>query len=516
MKKFKLLLAAFVATLFAFVGGNAFADEYTITINNVSKDHTYEAYQIFGGDLYKGDGATTPTLSNIYWGEGVNAFTYDGESDAAKIAEKLSGQKEDSDDAKAFAKAANANLKEGSKPASATSEGKTVTITLSKPGYYLVKDKDGSQDSKNGAYTRFMMQVTGAESVEVKNDVPTVEKKVKETNDSTGGTTGWQDAADYDMGDTVPFQLTAELPKKRVDDYDHYYVEFTDTLSAGLAFKEITKVTADGTTLNEDQYKKTVTENSDGTTTLSIVITDVKAVAHITKDENKVVVEYNAVLGGEKREDGTFDKADKVVFGSAGNPNSVELTYSNNPNATGDGTSKPADTGKTPKDTVKVFSYQTIINKLNENKEALKGAGFTLSKKDKDGNWNTVKALAAGEATTFEFKGLDAGNYKLEESTTPDGYNTIKPIEFTINATYDTDSADPQLTKLSGDVTSGVAKFDANEADGSLKADIVNRKGSLLPSTGGMGTTILYVIGSILVLVAAVLLITKKRMDAAK
>ena len=229
-----------------------------------------------------------------------------------------------------------------------------------------------------------------------------------------------------------------------------------------------------------------------------------KAVANITKDDNKVVVEYNAELNSN------------AVLGSAGNPNSVELTYSNNPNDTGDGTSKPANTGKTPKDTVKVFTYQTIINKLNENKEALKGAGFTLSKKDKDGNWNTVKALAAGEATTFEFKGLDAGNYKLEESTTPDGYNTIKPIEFTINATYDTDSADPQLTKLSGDVTSGVAEFDANKADGSLKADIVNRKGSLLPSTGGMGTTILYVIGSILVLVAAVLLITKKRMDAAK
>ncbi|MEE1325876.1 MAG: LPXTG cell wall anchor domain-containing protein, partial [Streptococcus sp.] len=106
--------------------------------------------------------------------------------------------------------------------------------------------------------------------------------------------------------------------------------------------------------------------------------------------------------------------------------------------------------------------------------------------------------------------------YKLEETTTPDGYNTIKPIEFTIDADYDKEADDPQLTNLSGDVTSGVAEFDANKADGSLTAGIVNRKGSLLPSTGGMGTTILYVIGSILVLVAAVLLITKKRMDAAK
>lgn len=510
MKKFKLFLAAFVATLFAFAGVKASA--YTITIKNVSTGHTYEAYQIFGGDLYKGDGATTPTLSNIRWGDGVTAFTYDGESDAAKIAEKLSGQAFDSETANDFAKEASKHLATVAKSKESTSN--TVELTVDDPGYYLVKDKDGSQDSKNGAYTRFMLQVTGAESVEVKNDVPTVEKKVKETNDSTGETTDWQDAADYDMGDTVPFQLTAELPKKRVDDYDHYYVEFTDTLSAGLTFKEITKVTADGTTLNENQYKKTVTKNSDDTTTLSIVITDVKAVANITKDENKVVVEYNAELNSN------------AVLGSAGNPNSVELTYSNNPNATGDGTSKPANTGKTPKDTVKVFTYQTIINKVDQYGKALPGAEFTLVKKNKDGSTKNVDVVKNAEGTSFTFKGLDAGNYELVESTTPDGYNTIKPIKFTINAKYDTEADDPQLTELSGGVTantdSGMIEFNKNitpkeaATSGSLEANVENKKGSLLPSTGGMGTTILYVIGSILVLVAAVLLITKKRMDAAK
>ncbi|WP_455679520.1 isopeptide-forming domain-containing fimbrial protein [Streptococcus sp.] len=507
MKKFKLFLAAFVATLFAFVGGNAFADGYSITIDNVSDGHIYEAYQVFGGDLYKGDGATTPTLSNIHWGKSVNAFTYDGESDAAKIAEKLSGQSYDSETAKDFAKEVGAHL---ATPAATTDKSKagTVVITVSEPGYYLVKDKDGEQKDKNGAYTRFMLQVTGAESVEVKNDTPTVQKKVKETNDSTGTTTDWQDAADYDMGDTVPFQLTAELPKKRVDDYNHYYVEFTDTLSAGLTFKEITKVTADGTTLNENQYKKTVTKNSDDTTTLSIVITDVKAVANITQDENKVVVEYNAELNSN------------AVLGSAGNPNSVELTYSNNPNDTGDGTSKPADTGKTPKDTVKVFTYQTVINKVGEDeKTPLAGAEFTLVKKNKDGSTKNVDVVKNTEGTSFTFKGLDAGNYVLEETKTPDGYNTIKAIEFTINAKYDTEAEDPKLTELSTNVTSGDVKsddFKSNLSDGSLTADIVNRKGSLLPSTGGMGTTILYVVGSILVLVAAILLITKKRMDAAK
>ena len=465
MKKFKLLLAAFVATLFAFVGGNAFADgaTYSLTIKGTHVGHTYEAYQIFAGDISSDE----KTLSNVKQGSDVTPFDYKGITEADKIAEEISkpGKVDENNETKAakdFSKLAGAHLT--TTPHKVTSTETTTVIFGLAPGYYLVKDVDGSQTAdpskeseKATAYTRFIMQVVGNSEAQLKNNVPTVEKKVKENSNSE-----WQDAADYDMGDTVPFQLTAELPKKRVDDYNHYYVEFTDTLSAGLTFKEITKVTADGTTV------------------LSIVITDVKAVADITQDENKVVVEYNATLN------------ENAVIGSAGNTNDVELTYSNNPNATGDGTTKPADTGKTPKDTVKVFTYQTIINKVDQDGKALSGAEFTLVKKNKDGSTKNVDVVKNAEGKSFTFKGLDAGNYVLEETKTPDGYNTIKAIEFTIDADYD------------------------KEADDSLKADIVNRKGSLLPSTGGMGTTILYVIGSILVLVAAILLITKKRMDAAK
>lgn len=500
MKKFKLLLAAFVATLFAFVGGNAFADgaTYSLTIKGTHVGHTYEAYQIFDGDI-SSDGKT---LSNVKWGSDVTPFDYKGITEADKIAEEISkpGEVDENNETKAakdFSKLAGAHLTTTTHKVTSTET--TTVISGLAPGYYLVKDVDGSQTAdpskeseKATAYTRFIMQVVGNSEAQLKNDVPSVQKKVKENSNSE-----WQDAADYDINDTVPFQLKATLPI-HIDDYEHYYVEFTDTLSAGLTFDKITLVKADNTILKEDQYQVSKTEK-DGKTVLSVIITDVKAVSGISKDDREVTVEYNATLN------------DKAVLGSAGNPNSVELTYSNNPNATGDGTSKPADTGKTPKDTVKVFTYQTIINKIDQDGKALPGAGFTLYKDGKE-----FKKLPAGDATTFEFKGLDAGNYKLEESTTPDGYNTIKPIEFTIDADYDKEADDPQLTKLSGDVTSGVAEFDANKADGSLKADIVNRKGSLLPSTGGMGTTILYVIGSILVLVAAVLLITKKRMDAAK
>ena len=144
----------------------------------------------------------------------------------------------------------------------------------------------------------------------------------------------------------------------------------------------------------------------------------------------------------------------------------------------------------------------------------MKGAAFTLYKKDSSGNWNEVETISAGDTTTFTFKGLDDGDYKLSETTTPNGYNTIDDVEFTVTADHDVESDSPALNSLSGDVTSGTAEFTPITTDGSLTTDVVNKKGSVLPSTGGMGTTILYVVGTILVLAAGILLVTKKRMDA--
>ncbi len=496
MKNFKLIFAILLAALFTFVGGKAFADTtYSLTISGTSEGHTYEAYQIFSGDL-SSDGTT---LSNIAWGSGVTAFTYDNATDAATIAEKISGEKYDSTTAKAFAKLAGANVTTAS--GSATSSAGSTVISGLAPGYYLVKDKDESQNGKNAAYTRFILQVVGDATAQLKNDTPTVQKKVKDTNDTAGTTTDWQDSADYDIGDTIPFQLKATLPA-HISEYDHYYVEFTDTLSAGLTFDKITKVTADGTTLTSDQYTVTTTSNSDGTTTLSVIITDVKAVATITKDDD-IVVEYNATLNS------------KAVIGSDGNPNKVKLTYSNNPNNTGDGTSKPGDTGETPEDTVIVFTYKVVVNKVKEDGTSpLEGAGFTLYKKDSSGKWNEVETISAGDTTTFTFSGLDDGDYKLVETTVPDGYNKASDVEFTVTAKHDEDSETPKLTELTGDVTTGSLEFTSSTTDGSLTTDVVNKKGSVLPSTGGMGTTILYVVGTILVLAAGILLVTKKRMDA--
>lgn len=143
------------------------------------------------------------------------------------------------------------------------------------------------------------------------------------------------------------------------------------------------------------------------------------------------------------------------------------------------------------------------------------GAGFTLYKKDSSGNWNAVSDEITG-VTTFTFSGLDDGDYKLSETTTPNGYNTIDDITFTVTADHDVKSDSPALNSLSGDVTTGSLTFASNitEDDASLTTNVVNKKGATLPSTGGMGTTILYVVGTILVLAAGILLVTKKRMDA--
>lgn len=478
MKKLKFILAAIVTLLVTFVGGKAYA--YTITINGETDGHTFEAYQIFKGDL------NDSTLSNIQWGTGVTPFEFHGSNEAAKIAEGLTES-----NAVEFSKEAAKHLT--SNP-SATG---TSTITVTEAGYYLIKDKDNSLTGKDGkAYTAYILKVIKDETVKPKADVPSVIKKVKDTNDTTGETTDWQDSADYDFGDKVPFQLTATLPKTNFDKYQTYYLEFSDTLSKGLSYDENSLVVKVGDrTLTTSEYTISTTKDSEGNTKLSVVITDVKALGGTAG--GKVTVDYTATL--------TTD----AVIGAKGNPNEVELIYSNNPNE--NGTGKPKDTGKTPKDTVIVFTYKTVVNKVDQNKQPLTGAGFTLYKKVK-GEWKVVKEITAGEATKFEFAGIDDGEYKLSETATPAGYNTIKDITFTVEATHETEADQPKLTNLSGVAASGQITFTADKDAGSLTTQVENKKGSILPSTGSIGTTVLYVAGSVLVVAAGILLVTKKRM----
>ena len=512
-KKLASLLLALVMALSLAV--TAFADEsttYSITINNSTAGHTYEAYQIFTGDLATNE-AGNKVLSNIVWGSGVSEAGQTALGDAAAKAETLKTEA----DAKAFAKAVAPYLATAAGSANTVTDGKYVISGLA-AGYYLVKDQDGSLIGDNDSYTEYIIQVVGNVTATPKSDVPEVQKKVKDINDSTDTTkTDWQDSADYDIGDSIPFQLKATLADN-VSSYTTYKVVFHDTLSKGLTYNKDAKVYIDGTETNG--FAVTATVNADGTTTLTVSCDDVKALD--ASNSSVITVEYTAKLN------------ENAVLGSAGNPNEVYLEYSNNPNKSEEGNN---ETGETPKDVVIVFTYKTIINKVDSETKPLTGAAFKLEKliKGKDGaadTWTTVKEFTVDETTTsFTFSGLDDGQYKLTETKTPAGYNTIDPIYFVIEATHGETADVPTLKTLNAYLTDANGNKQTEMKDGesvnidlgtvdltagSITTTVVNKSGSELPSTGGIGTTIFYVLGGVLVLAAVVLLVTKKRMSGAE
>ncbi|BBH25530.1 fimbrial protein [Intestinibaculum porci] len=487
-KLFSYIVAiAMIFTLTAFAGGAvnaANAKTYALTLQNNGKTtHTFEVYQIFTGDLSEG------ILSNVQWGNGVSEEGKTTLGDAAKKAEDLAKSDNDSLPVKTFAEDLQKYLQNSTEKEVAANQ--TASIEGLAAGYYLVKDKASSQNQTNGAYTSYILKVVKDITATTKLDVPTVEKKVQDTNDSTGKTSGWQDSADYDIGDEIPYQITGSMPAN-IGDYKSYKYVFTDTMGKGLSFKTGSAKIMIGTTEVTGKFTENVTTNDDGST-VTWTCDDLKTAGVELTSVTKVVVTYKATLNK------------KAVTGSAGNPNTVNLTYSNNPNKGGEG-----ETGKTPDDKNIVFTYKAVVNKVDQDKKSLAGAGFTLQKKV-NGAYTDVKSFTAGEATTFTFTGLDDGEYKLIESTTPAGYNTITPIEFTISATHDEESADPKLTELTVSKVSGEATFTADKDAGSLTTDVVNKKGSTLPETGGMGTTLLYVAGGILVACAAAYVVLNKK-----
>lgn len=504
-KVLKGLVAVAATAAMAIAGfagaASAMAEENTTATTNPTitfptdtkyQDHTYEVYQIFTGDLSDG------VLSNVKYGEnGVKAKgTEVAADDLKKLTDVNVVGKTDQDRLdviKTFAKLEN--------PVATLT--KTDTSYEAAPGYYLIKDKDGSV-SDNDANTLYITKVVGDVTISPKSDVPSFQKKVKDTNDTTGKTTGWQDSADYDIGDKVPFQLKATLPSNYAD-YKTYYLAFHDVEETGLSFNtDSVKVYVDSAPVDSDKYTVKTTGLTDGCT-FEVVFTDLKTAVAAAKNGSVITVDYTSTL------------TEQAVLGNQGNKNKAMLQFSNNPNSEQGGESTP--TGKTPWDNVIVFTYKVVVNKVNENKEALKGAAFKLEKKLEDGGTKLVKEFTAGEDTSFTFSGLDDGDYVLTETTTPAGYNTIKPITFTVTADHKvewtTEERTDVLTSLNGNAASGEITLAADKSAGSLTADVVNVKGSNLPSTGGMGTVMLYVAGvAVLVLAGATLVMALRRRNA--
>lgn len=489
--------AAIAATGFIGATSASAADTYSIQITNAPEGHVYQAYQIFAGDLSNG------TLSNIKWGSNVSADGQAAMGDAAAKAKTLEGG--NSAAAETFAKEVDDYLA-GTPTESGAFGTPTGGYTISNlvAGYYLVKDKAPTGDPNDFTYTSYIMQVVGNVTVDPKTEVPTVEKKVQdETTDAEeGATDGWGDSADHDINESFKFKLTATLPADAYrDNYvNPYKVVFTDTMSGGVTFESIASVKVNGTNIDAKDYDSTATaDQAGGSWTLTIA--DLKTAASLSSLNGEITIEviYNAHLN-------TNAVANNET-GTIGNTNKVKLDYSNNPYADG--------TGHTPEDEVYVATFlmnNTKVDADNDNKP-LQGAGFRLyasngtteikMAKNADGTYSPIADQANGTGVEmitgadglFNIKGLDHGTYIIKETTTPAGYNTMADKTVTISATHKNDHVDLGTSNLNNIVE--------------------NHKGSNLPETGGMGTTILYAAGAAIVLIAGIgLAVTLRRRQA--
>lgn len=548
MKKFKKLNAVITATLMAAalsvpmtssLSVSAAIGDNSITVKAGNDKMTHSAvaaYQVFAGTYNDADSNLTITG----WGDGINVTAFItaikadatiGSSFAGEITNDAAGAQavadivgkwtDNSDEANAFAKlaVANAATKSGT-----YSEGVISGIA---DGYYVMADESAATatDPTGSAFTLGLLQVVGGENVEVttKIDYPTVVKKVQEDDktDDGGYGAGFNDVADWDANTDVPFKIIATMPSN-IDEYDHYYMNFTDTLDDTFGNPENIVVTAGTKTLVKDTDYKIETTGND----MNIVIMDLKGVDGLTVDDKTTVtVTYTAKLN--------VSGANLAIIGHDGQENKVKLEYSNNPNKTGDGSSKPDDTGETPEDKVIVFTYELDITKIDgATKAAIENAQFKLGN-DKN-QWATVNedgyftgwvdneasatVLKSDANGIFKVIGLDDGSYKLKELNWSEEYNIPETaFEAVIDANTlftqdDYANASAALIELTGSVN-GKDDTGANADDGIVAGTIENNKGTTLPSTGGIGTTLFYVGGGCVVALAGVALITKKRMN---
>lgn len=526
MKKvIKTLLAALLAVaMVCAMAIPAFAYNPGETEENLNGTHGYSAFQIFKGVISKDN----PTLSGVDWGQNITepdiflanlkndptiGEKFETAATAQEVLAVISQWSNSDDNSIAFARVVCSYLypNADAKPEPVITDH-TGGINIPKSGYYLIVDTTYfNPGDYYHAYNSFFLlnvpQVPYVVPINRKVVKPTVEKEVYDNQDGTNEA-GFGSSADHAINEEFQFKLTATLPAnpdRAYDYYDEYMVTFCDTLSAGITFDRWDTVVinnggADIPIPAENYYSDA--SNQD----LTLSIEDVKTCAPGLNLNNgaTITVTYTAHLN---------EKAYVNTAGGASNTenkNSVYLIYSNNPRSS-------AFFDRTPESAVCVYTYQLNNTKyhdeVNENNK-LEGAGFRLYsdeacnneiklKKNNDGTYSRDFSTGASGVEMisdnkgqFNVKGLDAGTYYLKETTPPAGYSACKVIPVTIKADH--------------------SRNDQVNLEGSnLTNDIVNIKagGITLPSTGGIGTTIFYVVGGGLMVAAIVLLVTKKRME---
>lgn len=479
-KKLASMLLALVMVLSlsvtAFAAQEGELTDGSITINDAVVGQTYKVYQLLYLESYSTDENGTSTGAYAYkansaWADWLKTQTAYVSIDAQGYVTWVENAS-----AADFAKAAQAYAKDNNIAPDAdavTAESTTVSFTGLKLGYYLVDTTLGTLCSLDTTNPNVVM--------EEKNEAPSNVKTVEE--DSTGN---YGEKNDADIGQTVNYKSTVTLPK------GSEHVTFHDTMSTGLTLDATSiKVYTDAnmtTELAAGNYTVTTSGLTDGCTfevSFNQTYLDSLTATATVYVKYSATVNENAVVAGE------------------GNSNTSKLSYGDSSN-----------TKTTPDSTTKTYTWDVDIFKYakdGETEKALAGAKFTLSK-SADGT-NPIALVAEGnnvyrvaktgetgitEITTdatgkFTIKGLDSDTYYLTETVAPAGYNKL---------------ADP-ITIVVGE--DGKTSVDSTVVD---EVKVLNNTGAELPSTGGMGTTIFYIVGGVLVLGAAILLITKKRMGA--
>lgn len=558
---FAMTLTAFAAEATPTTGSDATG---SITINDSSTvsvaGKTFNAYKILDVKLVGNNRFvyTVPTELKSFYTERYGLTGDEGDFDA-QVVEKINAET----DMFAFAKAALAAAKTANITPGTATAGKNVTsVTIGNLplGYYVVEDVGTATP-----ISALMLDTTKPNvDITIKADQPSIDKKIdgnKDTDDNTTGDVKNNNAA---VGDTVPYKVTSKVPD--MTGYTKYYFVVNDTLSKGLDFNEDVAITVGTKTLVKDtDYTVTTIKNADGTTSVKIVFKDfIQYKSDVYKDA-AITITYSANVN------------ENAAIGIEGNPNKVTLTYSNNPNVNDEGDSdEPGDhspVGETPEKETRTFVTGIELIKVDPNGNRLTGAEFKLEGtklntvlvrtdvyiedasgaywKLKDGSYttddpnaegmdqtkyesittkyaksvNTEKIVkeenvtytgTVGEDGILRFEGLSAGEYKITEIKAPNGYNLLKdPITVTIGFTAPAEPFTDCAWTYTW-ITTDNNKDNVTSENNVNRITVTNNTGTELPSTGGTGTTLFYLIGGILVLIAGVLLVTKKRMSMEK
>ena len=516
MKKYLKMILAFIMIFAMYTNVNAkMTGPFTITIENSKEGHTYDVYQIFAGDVSIA-GSTVDTLdpktlssdkilSNITWGAGVKDSFKSQKGNAATYAATLLTR-----DTEAVAKELESGLKDTPTGSTNTMSNGKYTISNLPAGYYLIKDRNTARLGENDAATEYVIRLVDSISVNPKTSIPTADKKIVEDDKKV------EVSSKYAVGDAVKYELIGTLPTN-YDYYDSYKYIFKDNMSNGLTLNansvKVYLVNGNNKTEITEGFTKNTSNQS-----LTVTFANLKTISSINSNTT-IIVEYTAVVNKD------------AVRGLPGNDNTLVIEYSNNPDSD--------ETGETTPEKTRVYVFNLKFDKIaSDTNRLLDGAQFMLERKvngrwtkvsgiDTDGSTslctsdNCIKYVVDADNATFHFNGIAAGEYRLTETVTPDGYNTITPVEFTVTANYDkTDPEEATILRgltIDSAETNEVAKFTVEEEDqenptiSTIVTTITNIKGIQLPLTGGMGTTIFTIIGIILMGVAVVCFVTNKK-----